>query len=109
TVIPLFCAKFLTEEGHKGHVPDVAPDGAEPSELLIDNTDAKRRDRQRRMFLFQKIVVGFNRHYHRVEKKYDQGIAYCLRRPGFVTVIVSILVVLSLALYPFLNLSFFPR
>ena len=111
TVIPLFCAKFITLEGHHDQEVQAKPDEAErdPSELLIENSEDERIHEHRQPTMFQKIVGEFNRFYHRQEKKYDRGVAYCLNRPVFVTIIISLFVVLSLALYPFLNLAFFPR
>lgn len=109
TVIPLFCAKFIASEGHTEHAALQPLPSLEPSELLIGNAEADRQYRHRSMSRFQKVVVGFNHYYHRLEKGYDRGVCYCLRRPVFVTVIVSLFVALSLALYPFLNFAFFPR
>ncbi len=109
TVIPLFCAKFITIEGHSAPAIEPPPDETEPSELLVEESVAERHRRHERLSLFQKIVVRFNYYYRALESKYDQGVLYCLARPVFVTFIVTLFVILSLALYPFLNLAFFPR
>ena len=109
TVIPLFCAKFIRLEGHDAQQSPPEENPWEPSELLIDNREAKRLHEQKRPSVFQKIVGGFNRRYHRLEGRYDRGVEYCLRRPVFVTVIAAIFVAASLSLYPFLDLAFFPR
>ncbi|MEO6966814.1 MAG: efflux RND transporter permease subunit, partial [Acidobacteriaceae bacterium] len=108
TVIPLFCAKFIRLERHTGHESQSTPETSEPSELLIENNETEHRS-EHKPSIFQTIVVGFNERYHRLEKQYDHGVEYCLRRPVFITILVSLFVVLSLALYPFLNLAFFPR
>jgi multidrug efflux pump subunit AcrB len=109
TVIPLFCAKFIRLKKHEEAQAHVGVDQQEPSELLIDDSEAKRRKQHKKQNVFQIIVAKFNEKYHALEQRYDSGVEYCLRRPGVVTVIVTPFVVLSLALYPFLNLSFFPR
>jgi multidrug efflux pump subunit AcrB len=109
TVIPLFCAKFITLEGHAGEQSTSGPEEREPSEMEIDRFQDERRKERRRLSVFQTVVVRFNHYYHRLEKKYDDGVAYCLRRPVFVTMIIALFVVLSVAMYPFLNLAFFPR
>lgn len=109
TVIPLFCAKFITLEGHPGQVREADADEDEPSELLIENSETRRQREHKRLSAFQYVVVRFNRYYHGLENKYDQGVAYCLNRPIFATIIVTLFVIVSLALYPFLNLAFFPR
>ncbi|MEO6829982.1 MAG: efflux RND transporter permease subunit, partial [Acidobacteriaceae bacterium] len=109
TVIPLFCAKFITLDGHASTLQPEESEEREPSELAIERFEAERRREDSKLSLFQKIVVAFNRHYHRAETRYEAGVEYCLRRPVFVTVVVALFVVLSLALYPLLNLAFFPR
>jgi hydrophobic/amphiphilic exporter-1 (mainly G- bacteria), HAE1 family len=109
TVIPLFCAKFIHLEAHETADAHAHLDGDEPSELLIDESELRRRREHKKQNVFQKIVAKFNEQYHALEHRYDEGVAYCLRRPGFVTIIVTIFVLLSLALYPLLNLAFFPR
>lgn len=109
TVIPLFCAKFITIEGHAPPALEPPLDEPEPSELLLDEGVAERQSRHERLSLFQKVVVTFNHYYHRMEDGYDRGVEYCLNRPVFVTFIVTLFVIVSLALYPFLNLAFFPR
>ena len=106
TVIPLFCAKFIRLREHGSHSHE---EEQEPSEMLIDDSERTRQQEHRKQNIFQKIVAAFNQRYHALERQYDAGVAYCLRRPGFVTVIVTIFVALSLALYPLLNLAFFPR
>ena len=109
TVIPLFCAKFIRLERHDAQGPETEANPWEPSELLIDQRRAKEARESRRPSFFQRVVDGFNHYYHRLENKYDHGVEYCLRRPGFVTVLVTLFVVLSLALYPLMNTAFFPR
>ncbi len=109
TVIPLFCAKFIRLERHDAQGPETESNPWEPSELLIDQRRAKEARESRRPSFFQRVVDGFNHYYHRLENKYDHGVEYCLRRPGFVTVLVTFFVVLSLALYPLMNTAFFPR
>ncbi|MGC1784546.1 MAG: efflux RND transporter permease subunit [Acidobacteriaceae bacterium] len=109
TVIPLFCAKFITLEGHAGKRQMPGPEEREPSELEIAEFQQERRREHGHLSLFQTVVVRFNHYYHRLEKKYDDGVTYCLRRPVFVTLIIALFVVLGVALYPFLNLAFFPR
>lgn len=109
TVIPLFCAKFITLEGHSLQATESRPEEREPSELEIAEFEERKRREHRPLSMFQQFVVWFNHHYHRLEQKYDNGVAYCVRRPVFVTVIVTLFVIASAALYPFLSLAFFPR
>ena len=86
TVVPLFCARFMRV--------------AEADDEL--GIDARKS-------LFGRLVHGFNRRYYQMLGKYDLAVARTLMRPvatGLGTVGVF---VFSLALYPLLGVSFFPR
>jgi HAE1 family hydrophobic/amphiphilic exporter-1 len=84
TVVPLFCAKFIknahNEAGHHG--------GGS---------------------VFQRFVRFFNRKYDQGLMRYDQAIHKTLLKPIATTLGVLGIFLLSLGLYPFLGLSFFPR
>src|SRR5665213_2427665 len=74
TVIPLFCAKFITMDGHAAQ--HAAPsEEREPSEFLIAETDIERRREHRHRSMFQVVVLRFNHYYHLLENKYDRGVA----------------------------------
>lgn len=84
TVVPLFCARFLGNTHHEiGH--------------------------HKGGNLFQRFVRWFNRKYDQGLMKYDILVRRSLLRP--ISVVLSVLGVflLSLGLYPFLGLAFFPR
>ena len=86
TVVPLFCARFIRlveadeEEGH-----DV------------------------RMSMFGRFVHQFNNRYSDMLKKYDGAVRFTLLRPAATILGVVGIFVFSLALYPLLGVSFFPR
>jgi HAE1 family hydrophobic/amphiphilic exporter-1 len=84
TVVPLFCANFIKVlHGHGGH--------------LATKT------------LFGRFVAGFNHRYNRMLLAYDAAVDKALGRPGATVVIIMGGFVLSLALFPLLGVSFFPR
>ena len=83
TVVPLFCAKFI-----KGH-SSVAHHGTQNS--------------------FTRFVTWFNRKYDQMLMRYDIAISNVLRRPLGTVAIILGACLLSLGLYPFLGISFFPR
>ncbi|HYN14919.1 MAG TPA: efflux RND transporter permease subunit [Terriglobales bacterium] len=86
TVVPLFCAKFM-------HIAEA------DDELGIDA----------RKSLFGRLVHGFNRRYYQMLGRYDLAVARTLMRP-VATVLGTVgIFVFSLALYPLLGVSFFPR
>jgi multidrug efflux pump subunit AcrB len=107
TVVPLFCSKFITMEGHTGHEEKAelrdtaAPERNEPS--------GERREEEKHLTPFQYVVARFNDGFHWVQKKYDHAIHRSLESPVLVTAGFMLFVVCSLALYPFLGVAFFPR
>jgi len=84
TVVPLFCARFIknahNESAHHG--------GGSP---------------------FQRFVRSFNRSYNRTLIHYDRAVQKSLMRPRTTVIAVMGIFVVSLALFPFMGLSFFPR
>jgi multidrug efflux pump subunit AcrB len=88
TVVPLFCARFI----HNPHLKEHTEGGHH------DGTSA-----------FQRFVRWFNRRYDRGLAHYDKAVAKSLLRPGTTVLGVLGVFLFSLALFPFLGLSFFPR
>jgi len=86
TVVPLFCAQFM-------HVTEA------DDELGVDA----------RKSLFARFVHGFNRRYYQMLGKYDLAVARSLMRPAATVLGTVGIFVFSLALYPLLGVSFFPR
>ncbi|HEY0308476.1 MAG TPA: efflux RND transporter permease subunit [Acidobacteriaceae bacterium] len=84
TVVPLFCAKFIKN----AHNEAAHHAGGSP---------------------FQRFVRWFNRRYDRGLMHYDIAVAKSLLRPGATVLGVLGAFLFSLALYPFMGLSFFPR
>ncbi|MEO6924459.1 MAG: efflux RND transporter permease subunit, partial [Bryocella sp.] len=84
TVVPLFCAKYIKNAHndaahHKGGSP------------------------------FQRFVRWFNRKYDQSLLHYDKAVGKSLLRPAATVIGVLGVFLFSLAFYPFLGLSFFPR
>jgi multidrug efflux pump subunit AcrB len=99
TVVPLFCAKFITvDPGHIHH------DAAAIEEDLDSHTPKKMK-----INFFRVIIDKFNLGFHKLQAKYEKAIAICLDRPVLVVAVFSLFVVCSFALYPFLGKAFFPR
>jgi multidrug efflux pump subunit AcrB len=84
TVVPLFCARFI-KNAHN-----------EAAHHLGKNP-------------FQRFVRWFNRRYDQMLMHYDIAVDKTLRRPGVTVLGVLGVFLLSLALFPFMGLSFFPR
>ncbi len=107
TVVPLFCAKFINFEGH-GDAEQMSND-TDPVEAAIERRDKHQAEEHKPRSPFEYLVWRFNEFFLWIQSKYDGAILACLDRPVAVTVGFTVFVVLSLALYPFLNLAFFPR
>jgi multidrug efflux pump subunit AcrB len=99
TVVPLFCAKFITvDPGHIHH-------SAAATEEDLDSSVRKKM----KINFFRVLIDKFNLGFHKLQAKYEKAIAICLDRPVPVVVVFSLFVVCSFALYPFLGKAFFPR
>ncbi len=95
TVIPLFCSRFLKAIPHvRGH---------EGEEYEIEPSTTAGHSR------WERFTAQFNRHFNRLLDFYEYSVKRALVRPGLTVVILSGAFVLSLAIYPFLGLAFFPR
>jgi HAE1 family hydrophobic/amphiphilic exporter-1 len=85
SVVPLFCAKLIKHR--------------QADEELGDT------------FTWRWDGIGkmFNLYFKRMLEKYDGTLASALTKPGATTVALAGISLLSLSLYPFLGVSFFPR
>jgi hydrophobic/amphiphilic exporter-1 (mainly G- bacteria), HAE1 family len=95
TVIPLFCSRFLKA------VP-LAGEGKE-SGYEIEPVSAEGQSR------WNKFTAGFNRQFNRLLDFYEHWVNRALVRPGLTVALLSVMFVVSMAIYPFLGLAFFPR
>jgi hydrophobic/amphiphilic exporter-1 (mainly G- bacteria), HAE1 family len=86
TVVPLFCAKFIT--AHQAH------------EEVGDASFWTH---------FGRIGAAFNRYFDKMVAKYDRTLAISLLRPLATVLGLAGISVLCLTLYPLLGVSFFPR
>lgn len=86
TVVPLFCAKFL-------HLKEA------DEEIGQDSRQSK----------FGHFIHWFNHGYNRLLGRYDQAVLKTLVRPAATVLGVIGVFLFSLALYPLLGISFFPR
>ena len=94
TVIPLFCSRFLQAVPHA--------DGGEGKEYEIEPTAAEGKS------WWERFTAGFNRHFNRLLDGYEVWVNRALVRPGVTVAVLSGVFLLSLVIYPFLGLAFFP-
>ncbi len=98
TVVPLFCSRFIGRGGEHDRGGEVNEQG----EWQVESHKARPN-------FFERVILGFNAYYGRLQRKYDKSLDACLRRPGLVVIGFAAFVVLSLAAYPFVGVAFFPR
>jgi multidrug efflux pump subunit AcrB len=95
TVVPLFCARFIKAPAHRG-----TPSSEQPVSV----------DRVRRNWsLADRFNIWFNARFESFLKLYDKLVGLTLRRPLVALASFGVLFALSLAIFPLLGLSFFPR
>jgi multidrug efflux pump subunit AcrB len=93
TVVPLFCARFIKAPAHHGTPSSERPVTVDPPRLRLG----------------ARFNIWFNDRFEGFLKWYDKLVGVTLRRPvltlaGFAAIFAG-----SLALFPLLGLSFFPR
>src|SRR5947209_4357210 len=94
TVVPLFCARFIQAE-HHGTPSDERP-------VTVDHPKGRRSFGER-------FNVWFNARFENFLKIYDKAVAVILRRPVVTLAAFGAAFAASLAIFPLLGLSFFPR
>jgi HAE1 family hydrophobic/amphiphilic exporter-1 len=85
TVVPLFCAKFIRHAGH-------GIEGGHPPKTWSG-----------------RFAAGFEDAFHRLLNRYDRSLGIALLRPLGTVLGVTGLFVASLALFPLIGKSYFPR
>ncbi len=92
TVIPLFCSKFL-KPMPAGHVSKDGEDWEDKTKTSLGG----------------RFNEWFNRGFNRLLDVYERSVRRALHRPALTLAALMGVFVLSLALYPLLGRSFFPR
>jgi multidrug efflux pump subunit AcrB len=96
TVVPLFCARFIKAPSHHG-----TPSSEEQVEIRKENKSG--------WAFGNRFNVWFNDRFEAFLRIYDRAVAVVLRRPVFTLIAFGVIFLASLALFPLLGLSFFPR
>jgi multidrug efflux pump subunit AcrB len=99
TVVPLFCARFIKSASHVAAVED-------GSELPLPPVLGPRGGI---LAWGERFNERFGQQFHRFLDVYERYVRHALERPKKVVWGILGAFVLSLALFPFLGLAFFPR
>ena len=97
TVIPLFCARYLKA------VPHAAQQTAPSGDYEIEPTRPADHS------WWNRFNAGFNRMFNRLLDFYEMWVRRAVERPGLTVVVLSAAFLVSLGIYPFLGLAFFPQ
>jgi len=97
TVVPLFCARFIKAASHHG-----TPSSEEPVEVELNSSHNRWR-------LGERFNVWFNDRFESFLRVYDRMVGAALRHAWLTVVLCGAIFAASLALFPLLGLSFFPR
>ncbi len=92
TVIPLFCSRFLKTVPHSEH-------GGSNAEASAEHVPGR----------WERFNAAFNRMFARILDTYEVWVRKAVQRPGLTVGALSAAFLLSLAIYPFLGLAFFPQ
>ncbi len=108
TVVPLFCAKLLKNRPAEA----LAPVSESRSVEDTDSHSAARsapNDHGPRKPWSARFNIWFTERFARLLAYYERGVRWTLQRPRTVVITLLAIFVVSLALYPFLGVAFFPR
>ena len=103
TVIPLFCSRFLTNP----HGPHHRENESDEERAELEPQGAHQRNKKESWWT--RFNQGFNRGFDRVLDFYEKWVRSALRRPALTVIALMGLFGLSLAIFPFLGLAFFPK
>ena len=101
TVVPLFCAKFITID------PDPSHEGLQ--QAAAGASFETKAVRKRKFRLFRVIVEKFNLAFRNMESWYTRKVGEALEHAGMVVSVICACVLFSFVLYPFIGKAFFPR
>ena len=95
TVVPLFCARFIKAPAHHGTPSSEVP-------VTVDHVRS-------RWNFGDRFNLWFNDRFESSLKLYDRALGITLRRPVVTLTVFGAIFLASLAAFPKLGLSFFPR
>ena len=95
TVVPLFCSRFIKAPAHHGTPAAEIP-------VAVDHPKG-------RMNLSERFNIWFNDRFESFLKYYDRAVGLALRYPAATMTCFGAILAISIALFPLLGMSFFPR
>jgi multidrug efflux pump subunit AcrB len=124
TVVPLFCARFMKAPAHTHHHPKHPGDDTGAEEGIVGDVpddDAARLGVLRvppappalpaspALSLMERFNRAFSHRFERLLHWYESRVRLSLKRPALVVGAIMAVFAVSLVLFPFLGVAFFPR
>ncbi len=107
TVVPLFCAMFI--KGHHQPMEGVEIEAAEEEAAIERKPQPVAAAQPTRLSFGARFNNWFNRGFNSMLEGYDRLVQIALRQPVLTVAGITGVFVASLAIYPLLGVSFFPR
>ena len=104
TVVPLFCAHLI-----KAHAHRTADDAATEDALSAEVAGGPPRSGGRITAAARRFNHDFNRRFHNMLDRYQATLARALLRPRATVLAIWAVFLASLALYPLIGKTYFPR
>ncbi|HTL90999.1 MAG TPA: efflux RND transporter permease subunit, partial [Steroidobacteraceae bacterium] len=104
TVVPLFCARLI-----KGHAHTAASDAATEDALSAEVAGGPPRRAGRLTAAARRFNRDFNRRFTAMLDRYEASLARALLRPLATVLAITGVFLVSLALYPLIGKTYFPR
>jgi multidrug efflux pump subunit AcrB len=98
TVVPLFCSLFIT----------IDP-GSEHHQIATEGNAVTEPSGKRKIHVFRIVVDKFNLAFRTLEMWYERKVGEALEGAWMVVGLISVAVLVSFVVYPFLGKGFFPR
>ncbi len=109
TVIPLFCSRFLRLSHAEGSSDGQGKGIAEHDQGAWHREQARFVAPPTPQSLWNRFNAGFNNAFNRLLDLYEALVRRALQHAGLTVVALLALFVLSLGIYPFIGIAFFPR
>lgn len=100
TVIPLFTSRFLKNVPHEERKAETGKEDPKPE---------PREEEHKKLSWWGKLNAAFNRGFGKLLDTYERSVRWSLKSPWLTVLALLAVFVVSLAIYPLLGLSFFPR
>ncbi|MGC2657139.1 MAG: efflux RND transporter permease subunit [Bryobacteraceae bacterium] len=108
TVIPLFCSRFLKVTHYNEAGVEREPKIGEHDQGKLHREHA-HLEVSRKMSVWDRFNARFNNGFNKLLDVYEAWVRRALKAPVLTVALLTLLFLVSFAIYPFIGLAFFPR